>query len=881
LNTDSPPAPGREFALDVYPSVPERLSRLAELANNLWYSWHRPTRTLYASLDRELWRAVGHNPKLFLRRIDERILAKAAEDDVYLANYNLALSAYDTYHQERSRAAVAEAFADDDLIAYLCAEYGLHESLHVYSGGLGILAGHHCKMASDMRLPFVAVGLLYHAGYFSQAIDDEGIQIANYVEADFDELPISPAKGADGQEIRVAVEIAEREVIAKVWQARAGHALVYLLDTNVEPNTQEDRRITYKLYDGDEDRRLEQEILLGVGGVRALRALGHAPTVWHLNEGHPAFSILERVRELTVEGQKFPTALEAVAASTVFTTHTPVPAGHDYFALTTVEHYLAPMLRELGIDSEAFQKLGCLPGNGSELNMTTLAIRGSRHHNGVSRVHGMVASSMCAPCWPQVPAAENPMGYVTNGVHIPTVLAQDWLDLFDRSFGSEWRNHLSDRHYWQRVHSIPDDLFWSVHQSIKSRMLAVLRDALLTQHRRNQVSEPHIDRLLKYVDPADPDVLIVGFARRFATYKRATLLFNDLAWLGDLLGNQKRPVVFVFAGKAHPADEPGRQLIQRIHEVSCMPEFVGKVLLVEGYGLALARKLVAGVDVWLNNPVYATEASGTSGMKAAVNGAINLSVTDGWWAEGFEGDNGWAIKPSPHRDDEARRDAEDARTLYEILQDHVIPLYYQRGKYNYSPGWVAMAKRSMASVLPRFNMRRVLEQYTTEIYLPAAVKGRALRARDYAGAEILAIWKSRVQDAWPDVSLRRLDNAAGPITFGQPLYIEVAARLGGLEPHDVRVELLLSSGFDGEAVQIAEQHLGEPSVSAGDADAPARTSRSLAFEASEPLGENGEHRFSLELRPEFCGRYRYRIRVYPSHEFLSHPMETGLLTWLE
>jgi len=876
--------PGREFILDVTPNIPEPLARLEELANNLWYSWDRPTRALFGPLDPVLWNRVGHNPKLFLRRVQESKLREAAADQVFLANYHKVLSAYDTYHGATVRAGSAARLGDDDLIAYFCAEYGLHESLHIYSGGLGILAGHHCKTASDLRLPFVALGLLYRAGYFTQEIDGEGNQVAGFVESDFDCLPIQPVREENGAQMAVEVRLAGRSVRVHVWQVRVGHVRLYLLDTNVEGNAAEDRDITRQLYGGNRETRIKQEIILGEGGVKAIRRLGLTPTVWHLNEGHPAFVILERVRELVQAGKDFAAALEAVSATTVFTTHTPVPAGHDHFSEQLAMRYFEPLISQLGVSAKQLLDLGRLDGDGPDFNMTTLALTGSRHHNGVSRIHGDVSARMCRRRWPQVPAAENPMRYITNGVHVPTALFQDWVELFDRALGADWRNQLSSYDFWQRVHEIPDHLFWSVSQSIKSKLLAALKEALLVQHLRNEVSEPHLDRILRHIDPSDPNVLTVGFARRFATYKRANLVLHDLDWLRELLSDAERPVVIVFAGKAHPADEPGKGVLREIHAVTQRPEFVGKVLLVEGYDLGLARRLVAGVDVWLNNPVYSMEASGTSGMKAAINGTINLSVTDGWWGEGFDGDNGWAIRPSPHDEDEKRRDAEDARTLYETLQDDVIPLYYARSKHGYAPGWVHMCKRSMATVLPRFNMSRVVNEYIDEMYVPAAHSGARLVADGHAGARELARWKERVREAWPGVRLELLREGASRIAFGEEYEVEVGVELNGLAPDDVAVELRVypqrhfKEAIVGGGFTPAESRAAHAPRKGGGRDPEAL--QSVRLEPLDGEGDGGMHRYRVALVPEWCGRVSCRVRMYPHHRQLTHPLETGLMVWL-
>jgi starch phosphorylase len=849
--------PGTAFVLEVNPRLPRRLIRLEELANNLWYSWDRPTRELFARLNPALWDAVGHSPKAMLKRIDEQRLVDAADDPTFLSNFNRVLSAYDTYHSEPLRRNGSEWLRQSDLVVYFCAEFGFHESLPIYSGGLGILAGDHCKAASDMRLPFVAVGLLYRQGYFHQTIDAEGGQHAEYVDSDFGDLPVSPVELDGGGELRVQVELPGRRVAVKVWQARVGHVTLYLLDTDLEENGERDRDIAHRLYGGDRTTRIEQEIVLGVGGVRALAAMKIRPTVWHVNEGHAAFLVLERLRSVMRDGLDFRAALEACAANTVFTTHTAVPAGHDRFAADAVRHYFEEFCREAGIAFDDVFALGRDPGN-ADFNMTALAVRGSRLHNGVSLIHGEISSRILADLWPQIPAAENPVGYVTNGVHLPTFLAPEWMETFDRTLGFGWSQRLGDRELWARLDAVPDPVFWNVRQNLKSRMLHLVCYRLRRQHFRNQGSEAHLDRLLRYANPDDPNVLTIGFGRRFATYKRATLLLENLDELGRIVGDSERPVLFIFAGRAHPADAPGQDLMRQLTQVAKRPEFEGKLLLIEGYDLRIARRLVAGVDVWLNNPVYPLEASGTSGMKAGMNGVLNLSVLDGWWGEGYTGDNGWAIKPASPALEQYRRTQEESRTLYEILQDQVIPMYYRRGPQGFSPEWIRMAKRSIATILPRFNAGRMLNEYVAEFYLPAAQQWRRYAESKFAAAREIATWKERVRAAWPGVALRRLDSPPKRIPFGDSIRVEVAARLNGLKPADMIVELVLSRGHR------------EP----GDR----RVRHELVFDGT--LTDAGEHRFTIDLAPEFCGRLDYRIRAYPCHELLTHPFELGLMGWV-
>jgi starch phosphorylase len=843
--------PPTSYSLEVNPRIPKRLERLEELANNLWYSWDRPTRSLFAKLNPALWDAVGHTPKAMLKRIDEQRLIDAAADAAFLDSLSRALAAFDAYHAEPPFKANSGGFGPGDLVAYFCAEFGVHESLPMYSGGLGILAGDHCKAASDFQLPFIAVGLLYRQGYFTQTVDADGRQRAEYHDNDFDELPIAPVRRPDGSDLTIEIPFPGRNVLVKVWQARVGHVTLVLLDTDLAENAERDRDIAHRLYGGDRVTRLEQELVLGVGGVRALAAIGHKPTVWHINEGHAAFLVLERVRALMQEGLGFDAAVEAVASNTVFTTHTPVPAGHDHFPDAAVLPYL-----KASFGDERFAALGRPPAGG-EFNMTAAAIRGSRYQNGVSRIHGGVSARLLKDYWPQIAPEENPVGHVTNGVHVATFLSPEWGEVLDRFLGVGWMHRLGHPGIWEKIRAIPDHIFWSVRQDIKARLFHMIRHRMARQHARNHGSESHLERLLRYADPANPNVLTVGFGRRFATYKRATLLFNDLDNLRRLLAERSRQVLFLFAGKAHPADEPAQDLIRTLVHLSGQEEFAGRVLFIEGYDLHIARRLVSGVDVWLNNPVHPLEASGTSGMKAGMNGVINLSILDGWWDEGYDGENGWAIKPASPALDPHRRDREEARTLYEILQDRVIPLYYDRTEGGYSPGWVRIAKRSMASLLPRYDASRMLGEYVSKYYIPASRQGHRYAQNGYEGAKTVAAWKARISAAWSGVTARRLDTPKPRIQFGESVLAEVAVKLNGLAPDDICVELLLvRNPLEGSAVSHAHE---------------------LTDAGALP---EGEHRFRIEFKPGLAGRLDYRIRVYPRHELLTHPFELGLCCWV-
>jgi starch phosphorylase len=866
------------FALQVSPSIPPPIRRLDDLAKNFWFSWNPALGQLFRKLDPVLWRRVEGSPRLFLRSVDQSVLDHAAADARFLDEYGQILAAFDRYLATRP---AHQELAPGDLIAYFCAEYGWHESFPIYSGGLGVLAGDHCKTASDLGLPFVAVGLLYHQGYFNQRIDRGGQQIPEYAPIEPRSSPLVLAVDAEGREVRVSCPGPDRPISVRVWKAPVGRVPVLLLDTNVAENAPEERGITGVLYGGDSELRLQQEAVLGVAGVRALRALGFNPTVWHINEGHAAFSVLERLREHTTVGLPFAAALEATAASTVFTTHTPVTAGHDVFPPDRVARQFASFPAELGITPEQMLDLGRVAEQPDVFNMTRLALRAAAAVNGVSKIHGQVSSRLCAGYWPDVPPAENPVGYVTNGVHVATFLRHTWAKLFDEHLGVDWRERMLDRNLIARIEAIPDSVFWRTNQRVKSQMLRVVRERLTQQYQRNGLSEVHVHRLLKLVDPDRPDVLTIGFARRFATYKRATLLMADLRWLEQLVSSEDRPVLFVFAGKAHPADEPAQGMMREIQRVSSLPPFIGKVLMVEGYDIGIGRVLTSGVDVWLNTPMHPFEASGTSGMKAAINGTVNLSVLDGWWAEAYDGGrdskNGWGIPTSRDEQGASDRDRQDSTTLYEILQDEVVQLYYARdAQLGYSPEWVRLCKRSMASVLPAFNSERVLRDYLLHFYAPAARHARLLAADDFRVARDLGQWKERVRAAWPGVSLRLVSASVNEIAVAERMTIEVEVALNGLAPEDVRVECQVRRVLGSELAVPVQGHVDNRRPKHGLIHLD---DRPVLLERFTPGAVDGSGicRYRLELQPPWAGTLEYEVRAVPEHPHLSHPYELGLM----
>lgn len=847
------------FTLEVQPRIPEQLARLEELANDLFYSWDRQVRGLFHGLDRNLWKTSGHSPKVFLRRISQKKLDEAIEDKIFMDEYSRALSNYDAYLEEGIHPAIDHLLdPEKDLIAYFCAEFGLHESFPIYSGGLGILAGDHCKAVSDLGIPFVAVGLLYRQGYFIQTIDAEGNQIARYKPTKFKDLPISPALDTNGEELHIQVDMPERTIKLKVWKAKAGHISLYLLDSDLPDNSEHDRFITHQLYGGDKQTRIQQEIVLGIGGVRLLRAVGLKPTVWHINEGHSAFQILERCREYVKNGMKFDSALELVAAGTVYTTHTPVAAGHDIFENDMMTTYFADFASSLGLKTKALLDLGKPPSDEHSFNMTVLALHGSRFHNGVSRIHGGVASAMEGYVWPQIPHEENPISYVTNGIHVPTFLAREWTNLFDARF-RDWRKNLLDEKYWECIDEIPDHRVWSLQQSLKSEMLNDVHERVTHRHRRNGCSEALIHKAVRSIKHADNDILVLGFARRFATYKRATLLFSDPDRLKRLLNDPERPVLLIFAGKAHPSDMPGQHLIQMIHEFSQRPDFIGKILLLEGYDMELARKLVTGVDVWLNTPEYPLEASGTSGEKAGINGVLNLSILDGWWGEGFNGKNGWGIEPHGPQFDPAYRNHEEATDLMDILEKKVIPLYYDRDEQGYSSKWVQLSKNSMKSTIPHFNAQRMVMDYVKNFYAPARDQ-RLLLSENYgAAADELAKWKKKIHKHWSEVRIQCIEKAPEQIVNEDLLPLKVSAHLGSLTPEDVTVECLIGIETEDGTFTVHDRHV---------------------LNADGSSGKDDEILFSLDLKPTLSGLQYYKLRMYPNHRLLSHPFETGFMIWV-
>jgi starch phosphorylase len=711
------------------PPVPERINRLEELAVDIWWSWHPEAREVFRRLDYGLWRATAHNPVRMLWVIPPEKLERAAVDPEFLRLYDAAMAVLDDARAARNTWwSRTFPHLSGQSIAYFSAEFALHQSLPIYAGGLGVLAGDHCKEAGDLGVPLIGVGFMYPQGYFHQKVSAEGWQEESYERLNWADAPIEQALTADGRPCITAVPLGDRSVLVAVWRVRVGRVKLYLLDTDLEENAPWDRELSARLYGGDRETRIQQEIILGIGGVRALKALGSDPGVFHLNEGHAGFVVLQRIRELLERGTTFDDALQEIRQTTIFTTHTPVPAGHDAFPFHLVEKHLAGCWGTLGPHRDRFLALGAYDnGSGPQFNMTALAIRSADATNAVSQLHGEVTRRMFAPMWPELAEAERPVTSVTNGVHVPTWLAADLADLFKKYLGADWLERHDDPALWEGVLAIPDAELWAVRQSLRHYLFTFVRERARQRWTEERVGIP---RVVAAGTLLEPDALTIGFARRFTGYKRPELVFHDAERLARILNASGRPVQIIFAGKSHPADDIGKHHLQRVYKRALDPMFAGRVAFVDDYDLHVAHFLVQGCDVWLNNPRKPLEASGTSGMKAAINGVPHLSVGDGWWAEGFTGANGWVIDGSVGGDRTDDIDADDANALYRLLEEEVVPAFYDRDPSNVPHRWLAIVKESIRTVAPRFSARRMVKEYVQRMYAPSLERPAAVRIQN-------------------------------------------------------------------------------------------------------------------------------------------------------
>ncbi|MGI8589132.1 MAG: alpha-glucan family phosphorylase [Chloroflexia bacterium] len=702
--------------------IPPRIGRLLELAYNLWWTWHGEARHLFSDIDHSLWNEVYHNPVKFLREVRQDRLEAAANEPAYLERYDAILAEFDAYMNPAETWFSTHHGEDPQTVAYFSFEFGLHESLPIYSGGLGVLSGDHTKEASDMGLPLVGIGFLYPQGYFRQLLDTNGWQEAVYEKMNFADVPAMPAMTPGGREVVVSVDLPGRAIYAKVYRIQVGRVPVYMMDTDIHPNAPSDRTLSARLYGGDQEMRVAQEIVLGIGGIRALRTLGIEPSVFHMNEGHSAFLVLELIREKMERGLSFEEARREVSAGGVFTTHTPVSAGNDAFPPDLMDKYFSAYWPQLGLTREEFMRFAKQDNEwGPTFSMTVLGMAGSDRHNGVSKIHGGVSRNMWHWLWPDRPTDEVPITAITNGVHTATWLASKLGAFYAKHLGPDWYSRLDDPATWKPLRSAPAEELWAIHTYLRHGLIAFAR-------RRAEARYARLNETPSLWPVLDPEVLTLGFARRFATYKRATMIFNDRARLKALLNNPARPVQIIFAGKSHPADVPGKQFIQQVYLLSQEPGFNGKILFIEDYDMNVARYMVHGADVWMNTPRRPYEASGTSGEKAALNGMLNLSILDGWWAEGYNGKNGWAVGEGPEYANQDEQDWHDAQSLYTLLEGSVVPLFYDRDGAGVPLGWIEMMKEAIISLAPVFSTRRMLKDYTEEFYLPAMREAGAAAA---------------------------------------------------------------------------------------------------------------------------------------------------------
>ena len=706
--------------ITVTPQLPKRIEKLSKIANNLWWAWNTDFLKLFKQIDGDLWERVDKNPVKFLKLVSQEKLEEISVNTNFLKDYDKVVKNFEDYINSKSTW-FTKNYPDNksDLIAYYSAEYGLDRILPIYSGGLGILSADHLKTASDLGIPLVAIGILYKKGFFHQKINGYGIQEEEYMDIDIDNLPIQPVKDVEGKDLLVYVKMPKKNLYLKVWKIEVGRVNLYLLDSDIDANIPEYRGITSTLYGGNQETRIQQEIVLGMGGTNLLKVLGLNPTVYHMNEGHSAFLILELMKNVIKEKQlSLDMAEEIVSSKTVFTTHTPVPAGNDIFPIGLVEQYFNGYWDRLGITKEEFFRLGMKPNadiSKEGFNMGILALKFSGKKNGVSKLHGAVSRELFGDVWPNIAANESPIDYVTNGIHTCTWLAPNMKKLYNRYLKPYWQDDIQNDETWKKINDIPNEELWAAHMERKTKLLKLVKENITNRLKRCGYRYDEINSITSQLNP---NALTIGFSRRFATYKRATLIFKDLERITQILNNTDRPVQIIFAGKAHPSDQGGKDLIKYIHEISMKPQFKGRVFLLENYNMAISKYLVSGVDVWLNNPRRPMEASGTSGQKASVNGVINFSVLDGWWAEGYDQKNGWTIGTNAEYSSYEEQDNADSESLYQTLENKIIPTYYEKDKNGISKKWMEIMKRSIITTGGKYSTARMLIDYTNKFYMP-------------------------------------------------------------------------------------------------------------------------------------------------------------------
>ena len=847
--------------ITVNPQLPKRIEKLSEISNNLWWSWNTEFLRLFKTIDNDLWETCEKNPVKFLKQVSQERLEAVSKNVEFLKEYDKLARQFEDYMNSKNTW-FANNYPENknDLIAYFSAEYGLDRTIPIYSGGLGILSGDHLKSASDLGIPLVAVGLLYKNGYFHQKINGYGDQETEYINIELSNLPINPVKDKNGEDLIIYVKFPKRRLYLKVWQINVGRIKLYLLDSDIEKNNPEDRDVTLRLYGGDQEMRIRQEIVLGMGGTNLLtRALGLNPTIYHMNEGHSAFLILELMKNIIKEKQvSFDVARDIASSKTVFTTHTPVPAGNDIFPLDLVDKYFKDFWPRLGLDREEFLRLGMKPSQMLEpgFNMGILALKVAGKKNGVSKLHGAVSRELFGDVWPDIAANESPITYVTNGIHTCSWLSPKLKELYNKYLMPYWQDNIHEDKVWEKINNIPDKTLWETHQDRKEKLLKLVKDNTTQRLRRLGYSYEEINEITSKLNP---NALTIGFARRFATYKRATLIFKDLERITQILNNSEKPVQLIFAGKAHPADKEGQDLIKRIHEISMMPQFKGKIFLLENYNIAMSQYLVSGVDVWLNNPRRPMEASGTSGQKASVNGVVNFSVLDGWWAEGYNQENGWTIGTNAEYNSYEEQDIADSQSMYRTLEDKIIPTYYDKNEEGISPKWIRIMKNSIISTGGKYSTARMLVDYTNNLYMPLC----NLTKKYYQNVDTVAeynLWKKNLYINWKDIKITQTNNLDNiTIDAGNNIEVKCKVELPNVDLDNITVECYYGKILDNGIVE---------NVSI------------IPMKLTEKDEESKKYEYTTKIELKTGGNYGYTFRVMPKHEMLLDAENLNLVKWV-
>ncbi len=844
----------------VNPQLPKSIEKLGEISENLWWSWNTEFLKIFKEIDIDLWEQCNKNPVKFLRLVDQEKLERASTDPEILRNYRVNVDNFESYMKSRTTW-FSKQYPEnkDDVIAYFSAEYGLDETLPIYSGGLGILSGDHLKSASDLGIPIVAIGLLYKNGYFNQKINKNGEQVSEYYNIEMDNLPIKPLKDENGEDVIVYIKLQKDKLYIKVWKICVGRVNLYLLDTDIPENKEEYRGITLKLYGGDQEMRIRQEMVLGIGGVKVLQELGINPKVYHMNEGHSSFLVLEAIKQTIKQKQvSFDIAKDIVTAKTVFTTHTPVPAGNDIFPIELVEKYFDGYWKDLGITKEQFLELGMKPRDESKnsFNMGILALKIAGKKNGVSRLHESVSRELFSDVWPDIAPQESPITYVTNGVHTCSWLAPNLKELYNQYLEPYWQDRIYSDETWKRIDKIPDEELWEAHKQRKIKLLKLVRDNVTARLKNNGV---HYEKIREIVSGLNPDALTIGFARRFATYKRAALIFKDLERITQILNDTNRPVQIIFAGKAHPADKEGQDLIKYIHEISLMPQFKGKIFLLENYNINVARHLVSGVDVWLNNPRRPMEASGTSGEKASVNGVVNFSILDGWWAEGYNTKNGWAIGTNEEYYSYEEQDLADSESIYRTLEDKIIPAYYNKNEKSISETWIRLMKNSIMSTGGKYSTARMVVDYTEKLYMPLL----NLTNKYFSSLENVTEYnriKQELYANWNDIKITQENNADNiTVDAGNKIKVSCKVELPNIDKDYIQTECYYGKILENGIVEDINI---------------------MPMDLVEENNETKTYTYETKIEMKTGGNYAYTFRVMPKHPMLLDPENLNLVKWI-